>query len=230
LRDCVVMYQRWHHLLFLHWPIDPEELRPLIHNDLEVDTFEGKAYLGLVLFTMSGIRPRFAPPLPCISSFHEFNVRTYVCQGERGGVWFFSLDAANRLGASLARSWFKLPYHYAKMDMRNSGSDVSYSGKRLTGRRPACLEATASISGDAWHAAPGTLDYFLIERYRLFTACRNELLTLQVRHTPYPLRRVDSVECDQSLTTVMGFQVAGEPILHYSDGVSTEILGLERAV
>lgn len=230
MRNCVVMYQRWHHLLFLHWPIDPDALRPHIHDDLEVDTFEGKAYLGLVLFTMSGIRPRLVPPLPWISSFHEFNVRTYVRHADRGGVWFFSLDAANSLGAALARSLFKLPYHHARMDMRNSGGTVRYSGDRLTGQRPARVEATAGISGATWLAAPGTLDNFLIERYRLFTECRNELLTLQVRHTPYPLRRVDSVEIDQSLTTALGFDVVGDPILHYSDGVSTEIFGLERAV
>jgi len=224
------MYQRWHHLLFLHWPIDADSLRPLIHEDLEVDTFEDKAYLGLVLFTMSGIRPRFAPPLPRLSSFHEFNVRTYVRHTDRSGVWFFSLDAANGLGAALARTLFKLPYHHARMDMRNSGGSVRYSGVRLNGNQPARLEATAGISGDTWYAEPGTLDNFLIERYRLFTECQNELLTLQVRHTPYPLRRVDSVDFEQSLTAALGFNVVGDPIIHYSDGVSTEILGLERAV
>jgi uncharacterized protein YqjF (DUF2071 family) len=222
------MYQRWHHLLFLHWPINVEALRSLIPDGLEIDTFDGKAYVGVVLFTMSGIRPRFAPLLPCISSFHEFNVRTYVRQGDRPGVWFFSLDAANKLGATLARSWFKLPYHHARMDMRNSGGRVHYSGERLTGRRPACLKANADISGDTWHAAPGTLAHFLIERYRLFTEWRGELLTLKVRHTPYPLRQVDSVEYDQSLTAALGLEVAGDPVLHYSDGVSTEIFGLEK--
>lgn len=224
------MYQQWHHLLFLHWPIEVDALRPLIHKDLEVDTYDGKAYLGLVLFTMSGIRPRFAPPLPYISSFHEFNVRTYVKQGDRGGVWFFSLDAANWLGATLARRHFKLPYHHARMTMRNSGGQVQYSGERLTGNRPATLEATASISGDVWHATPGTLDHFLIERYRLFNEFRGQLLTLLVRHTPYPLRTVDTVLFDESLTTAMGLEVSGEPIKHYADGVSTQILGLEGAV
>jgi len=224
------MYQRWHHLLFLHWPIDEALLRRHLHEDVEVDLFDDKAYLGLVLFTMSGIRPRFAPSLPYISSFHEFNVRTYVRHGRRAGVWFFSLDAANRLSATLARSLFKLPYHHAKMDMKQSGDTVRYSGERLTGNTPAVLDARAKIGNDVWFTQPGTLDHFLIERYRLFTRRNEELLTLQVRHSPYPLRRVNSVTLDQNLTTALGFDVTGDPILHYADGVSTEIMALERAV
>src|SRR5687768_16478623 len=99
----VVMYQRWHHLLFLHWELKPQELRAMVPPQLDIDVFDGDAYFGLVLFTMTGIRPRFAPPVTGLSVFHEFNARTYVTHGEKKGVWFLSLDAANSLASRLAR-------------------------------------------------------------------------------------------------------------------------------
>src|SRR5438477_7555262 len=105
----VVMRQSWHHLLFLHWEIPLEQLRPLLPASLDVDTFEGKAYVGLIPFTVRGVRPLLMPPLPGISSFHEVNVRTYVHRRGKGpGVWFFSLDASNRIAVTAARMMYKL--------------------------------------------------------------------------------------------------------------------------
>src|SRR5688572_26394727 len=90
----VFMYQNWHHLAFLHWEVPRAELQALIPPELTVDLFEGKSYVGLVPFTLTGVRPILLPPLPGVSSFHEINVRTYVHRdGRDPGVWFFSLDA-----------------------------------------------------------------------------------------------------------------------------------------
>ena len=99
----VVMYQNWHHLGFFHWEVPAAELQALLPADLTVDLFEGKAYIGLVPFTMTGVRPVLLPPLPGVSSFHEINVRTYVRHGDEEGVWFFSLDASNPLAVRAAR-------------------------------------------------------------------------------------------------------------------------------
>lgn len=105
-----VMYQRWAYLLFLHWPVPVSLLRPLVPSRLTIDTFGGQAYVGLVLFTMTGVRPVLLPAAPCLSNFHETNVRTYVhLDGKDPGVWFFSLDAANSVAVKLAQWLFKLP-------------------------------------------------------------------------------------------------------------------------
>ena len=136
-----VMRQNWRELLFLHWPIPPEELRPLVPPQLELDLFDGTAYVGLVPFTMTGVRPVGLPPVRGLSSFHETNVRTYVHRdGRDPGVWFFSLDAANRVAVALARSLYHLPYYHARMFLEREAASrpddprpILYAGVR---RRP----------------------------------------------------------------------------------------------
>ena len=100
-----VMRQDWHHLLFLHWEVPAAELQKLIPEDLTIDTFEGIAYVGVIPFTLSNVRPIFTPPVPGLSRFHEVNVRTYVHRrGTNPGVWFFSLDASSALAVAAARA------------------------------------------------------------------------------------------------------------------------------
>ena len=123
-----VMRQRWSELLFLHWPVPVEALRPLIPPQLQVDTHEGVAYVGLVPFLMSGVRPLWAPPVRGLSRFPEVNVRTYVhLNGKDPGVWFFSLDAANAAAVRIARALFHLPYYFARMGIEKTGSRIATS-------------------------------------------------------------------------------------------------------
>ncbi|HEY0384863.1 MAG TPA: DUF2071 domain-containing protein, partial [Pyrinomonadaceae bacterium] len=105
----------WGKLLFMHWPIEARLLRPLIPQRLVIDTFDGSAWIGVVPFTMWGVRPTFVPPVPGLSQFHELNVRTYVHLDGVPGVWFHSLDAASRLAVWGARTFFHLPYFNARM-------------------------------------------------------------------------------------------------------------------
>ena len=126
-----VMRQKWRDLLFIHWPIDPEALRPFIPAPLELDLFEGMAYIGLVPFTMTGVRPVGLPAVAGLSSFHETNVRTYVRLPDRDpGVWFFNLEAASSIAVRLARCLFHLPYHYARMflEQESAAPDGSLTG------------------------------------------------------------------------------------------------------
>jgi uncharacterized protein len=112
-----IMYQSWGDLLFMHWPVPAQSLRPLIPEPLDIDTHDGVAWIGLTPFTMWGVRPVFAPALPFLSKSHELNVRTYVHLDSVPGVWFFSLDANNRVAVLGARLAFHLPYFGASMDL-----------------------------------------------------------------------------------------------------------------
>ena len=160
-----VMRQRWRELLFLHWPIRPEELRPLVPPQLELDVFEGTAYIGLVAFTMTGVRPIGVPPIWGVSSFHETNVRTYVHRdGRDPGVWFFSLDAANRLAVYLARTFYHLPYYDARLFLEREPTSgpadprpILYAGVRRRRGSPARL---LPHPGDPdWPGPPGAARY-----------------------------------------------------------------------
>src|SRR5579859_5694236 len=173
----VLMHQKWHHLLFLHWEIPAAELQRLIPPELTIDTFEGKAYVGLVPFTLTGVRPVMTPPLPWISEFHEVNVRTYVHRNGRDpGIWFFSLDASSSIAVAAARAAYKLPYLHSQIDFVESSDPIpriDFVSQRDDphGTRPANSRmGYQAMEGIVTHAAPGTVEHFLIERYVLYTA------------------------------------------------------------
>jgi uncharacterized protein len=231
-------FQRWRSLLFLHWPLAPEQLRPLVPAPLVIDTFEGQAYVGVVAFTIPEVRPvRLLPPVPTASAFHETNVRTYVTLDGAPGVWFFSLDASSTLAVVGARAGFGLPYFRATMGIESidrgaqEAAEVHYHCRRLWPRpRPAALHVRYSPGDPVGIAAPDTLAHFLVERYTLFARHFGTLMRTDVRHQPYPLREVRVTALDESLISAAGLSRAEErtPDL-YSDGVDVDILLPRRA-
>ncbi|MCI0548663.1 MAG: DUF2071 domain-containing protein [Candidatus Rokubacteria bacterium] len=183
------MAQTWHDLLFAHWPIAAAGMRARLPRGLELDTFEGAAWLGIVPFRMSGVRLRWTPAVPGLSAFPELNVRTYVTHDGRPGVWFFSLDAANALAVAVARMWFHLPYFRARMASVEEGEDVDYASVRVhPGGPPAELRARYGPRGAASLARSGTLDHWLTERYCLYAISRRgALLRGEIHHAPWAL-------------------------------------------
>lgn len=182
-----VMRQRWGGLLFLHWAVDPALVQARLPRGLWVDRFAGEAWLGVVPFFMDRVRPTLLLPVPGLSWFLELNVRTYVHDAEgRPGVWFFSLDCNQPLAVELARRWFHLPYEHAAMRSRVEGSRVRYRCRRRgTGTGEARYDYQMAGNG-AKAAAPGSLEWFLVERYRLFSEnAEGGLRTGQVSHEPY---------------------------------------------
>src|SRR5271168_3900251 len=172
-----VMAQSWHDLLFAHWPIDPTLMRapmraltrPHIPAALQVDTFDGQAWIAVVPFRMSGVRLRATPPLPWLSAFPELNVRTYVVADRKPGVWFFSLDAQNPAAVAIARAWFHLPYFRARMQCAARDGSIHYSSERTHhGASPAALRVNYRPAGEIFEAKPGSLEHFLTERYCLY--------------------------------------------------------------
>ncbi len=218
-------FQRWDKLLFLHWELAADVLRPLVHPRLELDTFEGRAFVSITPFTVRGARLRGLPPLPPIADFHEVNVRTYVhLGGEDPAVWFFSLDAASAVAAAIARASLRLPYCYARISRGATGERQTYEVARVVPAAPAGLSASWGIAGEAAPARPGTLEHFLTERYLLFSrAYGRKLFRLQVHHLPWPLRRVEGLEVAQTLSTADGVPpLRGAPLSQYSEGVDVD--------
>ena len=222
------MRQDWHHLLFLHWEIPPLELQALVPPELTIDTFEGKAYVGLIPFTLSGVRTAVTPPIPWLSSFHEINVRTYVHRdGRDPGVWFFSLDASSILAVEAARAFYKLPYFHATIDF-SADDSIAFASRRdgAVGSRV----VYRPVEGPVAPAAPGTIEHFLVERYLLYSMDdHRQLYRARVHHEPYPIQRADVLELEETLIWAAGIRRASSvPLRHYARGVSVGIDPLEK--
>jgi uncharacterized protein YqjF (DUF2071 family) len=208
------MSQRWLDLLFAHWPVSVEALRPSIPDRLAIDTFDGAAWIGVVPFRMEAVRPRWLPAVPWLSSFPELNVRTYVTLDDRPGVFFFSLDAGNPVAVSLARRFFSLPYFRARMSCSRDGDQVVYGSNRTHAGAPrASLEGRYGPVGDVFRAEPGTLERFLTERYCLYTTSESvgrrpgTLYRGEIHHAPWPLQAAEATFSESSLLD--GFAVEG---------------------
>ncbi len=229
-----VMRQEWDHLLFLHWEVPADAIRRLLPPGLEVDTFEGRAFVGLVPFTMRGVRPAGLPSVPGLSNFHETNVRTYVhARGREPGVWFFSLDASGAIACALARSLFRLPYFHARMTMSADegpgGFRLAYASTRLLpGPRAATTRVVAEVSGPVVPAAVGTLEHFLAERYLLYAARGPRLSKGRVHHAPYPLQVAEVRTLEETVLEAAGIaRPDAPPIAHYARGVKVDVFRLE---
>ena len=181
------MRMRWVDLLFAHWPMPVEALRPLVPPGLELDTFDGQAWLGIVPFRMEDVAPRFLPAVPGLGAFPELNVRTYVRRGRRRGVWFLSLDAASRFAVEGARAAFHLPYFRARMSSETEAGWVEYRSERVDRRGPAArFEGRYRPIGPVEPAAPGSLAAFLTDRRGLVRGRRGGRAVMD-RDPPRPM-------------------------------------------
>jgi len=210
----------WRDLLFMHWPVRADSLRPLVPPALKLDIFDGSAWLGVVPFRMTGVRPRFVPPVPALSNFPEINLRTYVTAGGIPGIWFFSLDAHNPLAVRLARATFHLPYFDARMSCRPSDDGILYRSARThRGAPPAEFAARYEPSGHRFESSRGTLENFLTERYCLYAADgRGNVRRGDVHHHLWPLRPAE-VEVEKlAMTGQIGVTLPEtDPLLHFSE-------------
>jgi uncharacterized protein len=249
-----LMHQNWGKLLFMHWPINAEILRPLVPSQLSIDTFDGSAWIGEIPFTMWGIRASFLPPIPGTSAFHELNVRTYVHLNGVPGVWFFSLDAANSLAVWSARTFYHLPYFNADMSLTQEGNTIEYSSRRRdsltygeffdrekTGfpellspdrfrdLRRAELQASWSIGEPLPQSAPGSIEFFLTERYCLYSLHRDRLYRSRIFHEPWPLRKARLTARQSTMIESLGIaEPQEEPLLHYADAIAVDIWPLKK--
>jgi uncharacterized protein len=214
-----VLGMSWRDLLFMHWPVGVEDLRPLVPPALSIDTFEGSAWLGVVPFDMTGVRPHFLPAVPGLSHFPEINLRTYVTAEGRPGIWFFSLDAHSRVAVRLARATFHLPYFDAEMSCHASGDEVSYRSLRThRGVPPAEFAARYGPVGEPFESERGSIENFLTERYCLYSADRRgNVRRGDVHHHLWPLQPAEAEVSTLAMTQQIGLKLPETaPIVHFS--------------
>jgi uncharacterized protein YqjF (DUF2071 family) len=202
------MRQRWSALLFLHWPVDPALIAARLPTGLTVDTFAGQAYLGIVPFHMQRVRPVGLPPVPWLSWFHELNLRTYVLDSKgKPGVWFFSLDCNQPIAVELARRAFHLPYQHARMCSFLKNGRLLYQSTRRGESITATFEY--ALPTQTRTATEGSLEAFLVERYRLFSTDRSgNLHSGLVHHAPYQIAPAD---CTQWSTEALRLNAFPQP-------------------
>jgi hypothetical protein len=217
--------QSWRRLLFLHWPVPPEAVRAAVPARLPLDLRDGTAWVGVVAFDIEGARLPLAPPRLGLD-FLETNARTYVrLPGDEPAVWFFSLEASSRLAVAAARLAYGLPYFHARMAREREDGAVVYRSARRGPEAPG-LEVRYRVGASLGTAAPESLEEFLIERYTLHAVRGGgRIVTVRVRHAPYPLRAVEVESVSEDLVAAAGVERPDvPPLAHYSDGVDVEVL------
>jgi uncharacterized protein YqjF (DUF2071 family) len=213
-----VLGQTWADLLFCHWPVAPERLRTLVPDGLDLDLFDGRAWISLTPFEARGTRVRGALPPPVLSRFPELNVRTYVTFGGRPGIWFLSLDAASVLAVVAARALYRLPYFRADMAIDRAGAWIGYRSDRGDPRgAPARFDARYRASGGVRLAEPGSLEAWLVERYRLYTVAGDgRVFAGDIHHAPWTLQDAVVDIRANTMTRPHGIDLAGAPLAQYA--------------
>lgn len=225
------MRMRWCDLLFAHWTVDAASVRRAIPAGLELDLFDGQAYVGAVPFRMEGVTPRGVPSLPRVHAFPELNLRTYVTHGGKPGVWFFSLDAGQKMAVRIARRFFHLPYFDARFAIGNGNGGIQYSAVRTHRGAPgADFAAVYHPMGPVYRTRAGTLDWWLTERYCLYAADNAGCLYRgEIDHDQWPLQAADAEVLSNSLGESLGIEMRGPPqTLHFAKSLDVHAWLVER--
>ena len=221
------MTQTWNDLLFAHWPISIPAMRPLVPARLELHTFDGQCWLAVTPFHMSRISGRGLPPLPGLSRFPELNVRTYVSFGGKPGVYFFSLDAGNRVAVAVAHLFYRLPYFWANMSVAVSDQEINYTSRRYQGDAEFCARYHAT--SEAQLQARGTLTHWLTERYCLYTVSAGNVYRAEIHHVPWPLQSAEAQIASNTMADAAGITLpCTAPLLHFARRLEALIWPLRR--
>lgn len=208
--------------LFVHWPIDPDDLRPHVPEQLTLETHDGRAWVSVLPFvlTNAGLRgtPRFAR-----AAFAELNVRTYVTHRDDPGLFFFSIDVGNPWIAETIGRTTRLPVYAAQVQVSSDEDRVAFSSERRRSApgNPARFVATYRSDGDVFTAEPGTLAHWLTARRRFYAPVGNGVLAGEVAHEPWPLQPADVTVRENTMFAANELpSPADEPVVHYCDQLS----------
>jgi uncharacterized protein YqjF (DUF2071 family) len=225
-----IMKQSWHDLLFAHWPIPIKMIRNMVPSPLDIDLYEGTAWIGVVPFHMSNIRLRGLPTIPFTSKFPEINVRTYVTYDNKPGVYFFSLDAANLLAVIGARLSYKLPYFLSSISVEHKNETVYYESKRSSkSKLNYDFKGEYGPISSPFKAKSDSLEYWLSERYCLYTVSGKNVYRCDIHHQPWPLQLAKASISKNTLATNQGLTISNYPtLLHFSKRLDVLIWPLEK--
>jgi uncharacterized protein len=217
-----VLKQRWQNVLFLHWPVAPEHVRPLVTKELELDLFAGAAWVGIVAFEVKDTRPLLLPPIPGLSDAIEINLRTYVRHEGVPGVWFLSMEIDNGPMAFAARALLRLPYRRAEIELRSYADVHELRSTRVEGF--ADLSASWRVGEPISSPSGENLDAFVLNRFYAYAAEGPILYRQHVVHPAWPLRKTELLHHDSNLAEAVGLpHLSGAPLIHAADGVSADI-------
>jgi uncharacterized protein YqjF (DUF2071 family) len=225
-----VMTQTWNRLLFAHWPVPISLLQPYIPSAITIDTYGGTAWISVVPFEISHFCARGLPPIPFTSDFPEINVRTYVVNNDKPGVFFFSLDATNPLAVAGARTFFHLPYYNANIQADTQQSSVHYTSQRTHKNAPtAAFSAQYRPTSPIFYASNGSLDEWLTGRYCLYTYYKNQLYCGDIHHAPWPLQQAEAEIYTNAMHPILSSSILQtQPILHYAHQIKVLFWLLEK--
>lgn len=219
-----IMVQVWRDLLFAHWSLPQAVIRPLVPEQLALDTFDRQAWISITPFHMS-LHLRGLPPLRGMYDFPELNCRTYVSVGGKPGIYFFSLDTANRMAVWGARTFYHLPYFHADMRVEKRADSISYSSSRERAQWRAIYAPTSGVR----RAQPGSLDYFLAERYCLYTVWKGRTYRGEIHHVPWPLQDASVRIEENTVAQAAGIQLPGAPsAIAFAQELKVLLWNLER--
>jgi uncharacterized protein YqjF (DUF2071 family) len=222
-----MMAQTWHDLLFAHWPVDAGALRPLVPRELPLDTFDGRCWVGIAPFHMSHIHAHGLPPLPGLSRFPELNLRTYVTLDGKPGVYFFSLDAANRSAVWAARSFYRLPYFYASMSVEARDTWINYDSRRCAGK--AEFRGRYRAVSEVRLREKGSLENWLTERYCLYVVANGKIYRAEIHHQQWPLQDAQAEIDVNTMASAAGIPLPqSPPLLHFARKLEVLIWGLRK--
>lgn len=222
-----IMHQEWRKLLFLHWKCDPKKIQATLPEGLFVDTFEGVAYITVLPFLIENFKVyNFSTPI--YSKLVEINVRTYVVdKNGMSGVWFYSLDINSFFSMVGANIGFSLPYYFSRCKYEKLNHTIAIEGKRVF--EPS-VEMKFSYKVDnekpVFFALENSLDFFLVERYVLFTFKNKKLMYGRVKHQPYTLENIQDLKYSIQLKDPL-FDPSNQPdLIHFASGVDSDIFPL----
>lgn len=211
------MTQAWNHLLFAHWSLPADVMRRHVPLSLDLDLYKGKAWLAVTPFFLNDLAPRLGPAFPGLSEFPELNVRTYVTYRGVPGVFFFSLDAGSWPAVIGARLGFGLPYFRANMTIERSGDEVAYRSRRRGSGRATQFLARYRPTSAVRTSAPGSLEYFLTERYCLYAIRGKSVWRAHIHHKPWPLQAASAQIEVNTMADAAGIELpATPPLLHFA--------------
>lgn len=208
--------QTWASLLFAHWELPAGALSPLVPRGAELDLFDGAAWIGVTPFRLECFRPRGMPAVPRASTFPEVNVRTYVTVRGEPGLLFLSLDTPRTLAVVGARTAYRLPYFRSRAAFARSGHEVRFASRRVGVRPRAAIDLAYGPVGPHSPPAPRSLDAWLVERYRAYTATRRGVLCADIHHPPWRLAPAEAEIRENTMAAPLGVSLRGEPLLHHA--------------